>query len=68
MIKIENIEIMGWEHAIRGMRNPMNSWENLIVESAKAETMVLDVRTVLIMILAIIHTIILGNLVKPIMT
>lgn len=27
MIKIENIEIMGWEHAIRGMRNPMNSWE-----------------------------------------
>lgn len=27
MIKIENIEVMGWEHAIRGMRNPMNSWE-----------------------------------------
>lgn len=27
MIKIENIEIMGWEHAIRGMRNLMNSWE-----------------------------------------
>ena len=27
MIKIENIEIMGWENAIRGMRNPMNSWE-----------------------------------------
>lgn len=27
MIKIENVEIMGWEHAIRGMRNPMNSWE-----------------------------------------
>ena len=27
MIKIENTEIMGWEHAIRGMRNPMNSWE-----------------------------------------
>lgn len=26
MIKIENVEIMGWEHAIRGMRNPMNSW------------------------------------------
>lgn len=26
MIKIENVEIMGWEHVIRGMRNPMNSW------------------------------------------
>lgn len=21
MIKIENVEVMGWEHAIRGMRN-----------------------------------------------
>lgn len=27
MIKFENCEILGWEHAIRGMRNPMNSWE-----------------------------------------
>lgn len=27
MIKLENIEVTGWEHAIRGMRNPMNSWE-----------------------------------------
>ena len=27
MLKIENIEVMGWEAAIRGMRNPMNSWE-----------------------------------------
>lgn len=27
MIKFENTEVMGWEHAIRGMRNPMNSWE-----------------------------------------
>lgn len=27
MIKIENTEIYGWETAIRGMRNPMNSWE-----------------------------------------
>ena len=26
MIKIENFEVIGWEHAIRGMRNPMNSW------------------------------------------
>lgn len=27
MIRIENCEVLGWEHAIRGMRNPMNSWE-----------------------------------------
>lgn len=27
MIKFEHTEVMGWEHAIRGMRNPMNSWE-----------------------------------------
>lgn len=26
MLKIENAEVVGWEHAIRGMRNPMNSW------------------------------------------
>ena len=27
MIKIENVEVLGWEHAIRGMRNPKNSWD-----------------------------------------
>lgn len=27
MLKIENDEVLGWEHAIRGMRNPMNSWD-----------------------------------------
>ena len=27
MLKIENFEVTGWEAAIRGMRNPMNSWE-----------------------------------------
>ena len=27
MIKFENTEVMGFETAIRGMRNPMNSWE-----------------------------------------
>lgn len=27
MLKIENVEIAGWEAAIRGMRNPKNSWE-----------------------------------------
>lgn len=27
MLKIENTETFGWEAAIRGMRNPKNSWE-----------------------------------------
>ena len=27
MIKIENTEVYGFEVAIRGMRNPMNSWD-----------------------------------------
>ena len=27
MIKIENVDVTGWEAAIRGMRNPMNSWQ-----------------------------------------
>ena len=27
MIKIEKTQVFGWEGAIRGMRNPMNSWD-----------------------------------------
>lgn len=27
MIKLDNTNVYGWEAAIRGMRNPMNSWE-----------------------------------------
>ena len=26
MIKVENMEFWGFDHAIRGMRNPLNSW------------------------------------------
>lgn len=26
MLKIENVSVIGWEAAIRGMRNPLNSW------------------------------------------
>ena len=26
MIKVENIEVFGWESVIRGMRNSKNSW------------------------------------------
>lgn len=35
MIKFENTEVVGWEQAIRGMRNPMNSWDKS--DSGKCE-------------------------------
>lgn len=34
MIKVENVEIWGFQHAIRGMRNPLNSWEKSDTEPA----------------------------------
>lgn len=37
MLKIENAEVFGWEHAIRGMRNPMNSWEKSDSEFINAD-------------------------------
>ncbi|WP_347256095.1 hypothetical protein [Anaerostipes sp. PC18] len=37
MIKIENDEAIGWEAAIRGMRNPMNSWEKSDSEFIESE-------------------------------
>ena len=36
MIQIKNVDVFGWEHAIRGMRNPMNSW-------AKSDSTFIDV-------------------------
>lgn len=27
MLKTEKTEVLGWDHAIRGMRNPKNSWD-----------------------------------------
>lgn len=36
MLKIENFEVTGWEAALRGMRNPKNSWN-------KSDTMIVDV-------------------------
>lgn len=27
MLKFEHTEVVGWEAAIRGMRNPLESWE-----------------------------------------
>lgn len=29
MVKVENIETMGWRKAIKGMRNPLNSWDRM---------------------------------------
>ena len=29
MIKLERTQVMNWEAAIRGMRNPMNSWDKM---------------------------------------
>lgn len=32
MLKISNFEVAGWEHAIRGMRNPIGiPWETLLI-------------------------------------
>lgn len=33
MLKTEKVDVWGFEHAIRGMRNPMNSWEKSDSES-----------------------------------
>lgn len=27
MLRIENVDVHGWDHAIRGMRNPLESWD-----------------------------------------
>lgn len=29
MLKVENLSVVGWEPAIRGMRNPLNSWDKM---------------------------------------
>lgn len=38
MLKIENAEVFGLEHATRGMRNPMNSWHLSDSESSTDTT------------------------------
>jgi len=37
MIKIEKVEVSGWEAAVRGMRNPMNSWDKSDTEFVVAD-------------------------------
>lgn len=41
MIKLENTEVIGFEAAIRGMRNPMNSWDKS--DSGCEETSMWDI-------------------------
>lgn len=36
MISIENVQVVGWEAALRGMRNPMNSWERADSQFSKS--------------------------------
>ena len=67
MIKIENVEIMGWEHVIRGMRNPMNSWEKSDSGICKGGDDGMGVEIVPLMI-ANIHMISRGSLEKQIMS
>ena len=38
MIKIENVDVYGWEAAIRGARNPMNSWNQSDTSYGTGET------------------------------
>ncbi len=42
MIKVENTDVWGFEHAIRGMRNPMNSWDKSDSTTAVIGTKDLD--------------------------
>ena len=40
-IKIEHTEVLGWEHSIRGLRNPLNSWDKS--DSRYAEPFAVDI-------------------------
>lgn len=37
MIEIQNVDIYGWETAVRGMRNPLNSWHKSDSEWRRAD-------------------------------
>ena len=43
MITISNTEVFGWEHAIRGMRNPKNSWDRSDSEFIPWDTSMVDI-------------------------
>lgn len=48
MLKVEKIDVWGFEHAVRGMRNPLNSWnrnDSEYREDGKTEEIVIDGKT-----------------------
>lgn len=44
MVKVEDIEVMGWHKAIKGMRNPMNSWDRMDSEFYTVDTVAVEDR------------------------
>lgn len=44
MVKVEDIETMGWRKAIEGMRNPLNSWDRSDSEFYTVETVAVEDR------------------------
>lgn len=36
MLKIENVEVLGWEHAIRGMRNHLETIFQMNIDKLRA--------------------------------
>lgn len=44
MVKVEDIEVMGWRKAIKGMRNPMNSWDRSDSEFYTVDTVAVEDR------------------------
>lgn len=44
MVKVEDIETMGWRKAIKGMRNPLNSWAKSDSEFYTVETVAVEDR------------------------
>lgn len=44
MVKVEDIETMGWRKAIKGMRNPLNSWNKIDSEFYTVGTVAVEDR------------------------
>ena len=44
MVKVEDIEVMGWRKAIKGMRNPLNSWAKTDSEFYTVDTVPVEDR------------------------
>lgn len=44
MVKVEDIETMGWRKALKGMRNPLNSWNKIDSEFYTVDTVAVEDR------------------------